>query len=87
MIKNMNTTMQIPVSVTPVEALWALFKGQTKKVQREFSERLVQSNNAAILTPELAKLMVQVETAHAKGETISFASTEELDSYLENHEL
>lgn len=79
--------MQIPVTVTPVEALWALFKSQTKKVQREFSERLIQSNNAAVLTPELAKLMVEVESSRAKGETVAFNSAEELDAYLESHEV
>lgn len=79
--------MQIPVTVTPVEALWALFKSQTQKVQREFSERLIQSNNAAILTPELAKLMVEMESARAKGETVAFNSAEELDAYLESHEV
>ena len=68
--------------VNPVDALWTLFVSQSKKVRKEFTERLL-SAEANTISPSLAKKIAKAEKDYSNGKTVHFNNVDELDAYLD----
>lgn len=79
----MEATYTSNQTVSPVDALWTLFVSQSKKVRKEFTERLM-SAEANKISPSLAKKIAKAEKDHSDGKTVHFNNVEELDAYLDN---
>ena len=76
-------TLQISnTQVSPLDALWALFKSQPKKVRKAFVRRLLEEETTDNLKDDVVKHIKAIR--EGKEETYSFNSLEEAKNGLTN---
>lgn len=77
----MAATLDIPQTVSPVDALWTLIMSQTKSVRKELMMRLSALEHKKAKTKnELDLALEEIK----QGKTVTFANADDAIAYLNN---
>lgn len=75
-------TLQVSnTQISPLDALWALFKSQPKKVREAFTHRLLEEETSDNLKDKVARHIKAVRSG--KEKTYSFDSLEDAKKWLD----
>lgn len=75
-------TLQIAnTQISPLDALWALFKSQPKKVRKAFAKRVIEEETSDNLKDDVVKHIKAIR--EGKEKTYSFDSLEDAKKWLD----
>lgn len=77
----MATAQLSNTQITPLDALWALFKSQPKKVRKAFAKRVIEEETSDQLKEDVVKHINAIRGG--KEKTYSFDSLEDAKKWLD----